>query len=125
MTSEIVRSEGDPPIKVEWRLGTSDGLYKINDVIIDAVSMGASERSDFASVIQRNGGQVGGLIASARYGRQVRSHREQEAVACRQLRSLKTAARLFNELPRGRSAVAASVDGFSRSGEREPACLAF
>jgi phospholipid transport system substrate-binding protein len=66
VTSEIVRPQGDPPIKVDWRLTTDDGLYKIADVIIDGVSMGASERAEFASVIQRSGGQVQGLLAMMR-----------------------------------------------------------
>lgn len=66
VTSEIVRPDGGPPIKVDWRLSTRDGLYKISDVIIDGVSMGASERSEFASVIQRSGGQVQGLLAMMR-----------------------------------------------------------
>jgi phospholipid transport system substrate-binding protein len=66
VTSEIVRPGGAPPIKVDWRMSTHDGLYKISDVIIDGVSMGASERSEFASVIQRNGGQVQGLLAMMR-----------------------------------------------------------
>jgi len=47
-------------------LTTGDGLYKIADLIIDGVSMGASERSEFASVIQRSGGQVQGLLAMMR-----------------------------------------------------------
>jgi phospholipid transport system substrate-binding protein len=66
VTSEIVRPAGAPPIKVDWRLSTRDGLYKISDVIIDGVSMAASERSEFASVIQRSGGQVQGLLAMMR-----------------------------------------------------------
>jgi phospholipid transport system substrate-binding protein len=66
VTSEIVRPEGGPPIKVEWRLGTRDGLYKVSDFIIDGVSMGASERTEFASLIQRSGGQVQGILAMRR-----------------------------------------------------------
>jgi phospholipid transport system substrate-binding protein len=66
VTSEIVRAAGAPPIKVDWRLSTRDGLYKISDVIIDGVSMEVSERSEFASVIQRSGGQVQGLLAMMR-----------------------------------------------------------
>jgi len=66
VTSEIVRPAGGRPIKVEWRLGTRDGLYKVDDVIIDGVSMGASERTEFASLIQRGGGQVQGLLAMMR-----------------------------------------------------------
>jgi len=68
VTSEIVRPEGGAPIKVEWRLGTRDGLYKVDDDIIDGVSMGVSERTEFASLIQRNGGQVEGLLATMRNG---------------------------------------------------------
>jgi phospholipid transport system substrate-binding protein len=66
VTSEIVRPDGRPPIKVDWHLSARDGLYKISDVIIDGVSMGASERSEFASMIQRSGGQVQGLLAMMR-----------------------------------------------------------
>jgi phospholipid transport system substrate-binding protein len=65
VTSEIVRPNR-PPIKVDWRLSTKDGLYKISDVVIDGASMRASERSEFASVIQRSGGQVQGLLAIMR-----------------------------------------------------------
>jgi phospholipid transport system substrate-binding protein len=66
VTSEIIRPQGAPPIKVDWSLSTRDGLYKISDVIIDGVSMRTSERSEFASVIQRNGGQVQALLAMLR-----------------------------------------------------------
>jgi phospholipid transport system substrate-binding protein len=66
VTSEIVRPQGAPPIKVDWQLSARDGLYKVSDVIIDGISMGASERSEFGSVIQRSGGQVQGLLAMMR-----------------------------------------------------------
>jgi phospholipid transport system substrate-binding protein len=65
VTSEIIRP-GGAPIKVDWRMTTGDGLYKISDVLIDGVSMGASERAEFASVIQRSGGQVQGLLTMMR-----------------------------------------------------------
>jgi phospholipid transport system substrate-binding protein len=62
VTSEIVRPGGAPPIKVDWRLTASDGLYKISDVIIDGVSMGVTERSEIAAMIQRSGGMQGLLV---------------------------------------------------------------
>jgi phospholipid transport system substrate-binding protein len=65
VTSEIVRPGGAPPIKVDWRLTARDGLYKISDVIIDGVSMGITERSEIAAMIQRSGG-VHGLFAMMR-----------------------------------------------------------
>jgi phospholipid transport system substrate-binding protein len=63
VTSEIVRPGGAPPIKVDWRLSTRDGLYKVSDVIIDGVSMGVTERSEIAAMIQRSGGMQGLLAA--------------------------------------------------------------
>jgi phospholipid transport system substrate-binding protein len=65
VTSEILRPGGAPPIKVDWRLTARDGLYKISDVIIDGVSMGVTERSEIAAMIQRSGG-VPGLLAIMR-----------------------------------------------------------
>jgi phospholipid transport system substrate-binding protein len=66
VTSEILRPGGAPPIKVDWRLSTRDGFYKISDVMIDGVSMGATERSEFAAMIQRSGGLMQGLLAMMR-----------------------------------------------------------
>jgi phospholipid transport system substrate-binding protein len=62
VTSEIVRPNGAPPTKVDWRLGWTDGTYKITDVIVDGISMAVTQRSEFASVIQRHGGQLQGLL---------------------------------------------------------------
>jgi phospholipid transport system substrate-binding protein len=65
VTSQIIRPQGSP-IAVEWRLGLSEGRYKISDVILDGVSMALTQRSEFAATIQRNGGQVAGLLAAMR-----------------------------------------------------------
>jgi phospholipid transport system substrate-binding protein len=65
VSSDII-SPGDAPIKVDWRLVTEDGAFKINDVIIEGISMMVTQRSEFASVIQRHGGQMGGLLALMR-----------------------------------------------------------
>jgi phospholipid transport system substrate-binding protein len=62
VTSEIVGPSGAPPTKVDWRLSPIDGTYKITDVIVDGISMAVTQRSEFASVIQRHGGQVQGLL---------------------------------------------------------------
>ena len=42
------------------------GDYKISDVSVDGISMAVTQRSEFASVIQHNGGQVQGLITMLR-----------------------------------------------------------
>jgi phospholipid transport system substrate-binding protein len=66
VASEIIRPTGAPPVKVDWHLADQNGTYKIRDVAVDGISMAVTQRSEFASVIQRNGGQVQGLIAMLR-----------------------------------------------------------
>ena len=65
VTSQIVRPQA-APIGVDWRLGVSDGHYKIEDVAIDGVSMALTERSEIAAQIARDGGQVEMLLAAMR-----------------------------------------------------------
>jgi phospholipid transport system substrate-binding protein len=62
ISSDVITPGAPQPLKVDWRLIDQGGAYKINDVIVDGVSMLVTQRSEFASVIQRHGGQVQGLI---------------------------------------------------------------
>lgn len=64
VSTEIIRTTGEPPARVDWLLTPQNGTYKITDVIVDGVSMAVTQRSEFASVIQRHGGQVQGLITA-------------------------------------------------------------
>jgi len=66
VSTDIIRPNGDGAIKVDWRLITDHGSFKINDVIIEGISMLVTQRSEFAAVIQRHGGQVGELLAMMR-----------------------------------------------------------
>lgn len=66
VSTDIMSPSGDAPIKVDWRLITDHGSFKINDVIIEGISMLVTQRSEFASVIQRHGGQVGELLVMMR-----------------------------------------------------------
>ena len=50
------------PLRIDWRLVNDAGAYTISDVIVEGVSMAVTQRSEFASVIQRHGGQIQGLI---------------------------------------------------------------
>ena len=64
--SEIMRPTGGPPVRVDWRVGSLDQTLKIVDVVVEGTSMSATLRSDFGSIIRRNGGGVAGLIAEMR-----------------------------------------------------------
>jgi phospholipid transport system substrate-binding protein len=58
--TQITRPSG-PPVAVDWRVRPRDGAFRIIDVMVEGVSMGITQRSEFASVIQSSGG-VAGLI---------------------------------------------------------------
>lgn len=63
--SQVVRPQG-PPVNVEWRVRSMNGALKIVDVIVEGVSMSVTQRAEFASVIQRGGGNVEALLAMLR-----------------------------------------------------------
>ena len=60
--SQIVQANGAPPINVNWRVRPESDGFKIVDVAVEGVSMGQTQRSEFASVIEQNGGKIQPLI---------------------------------------------------------------
>ena len=64
--SQIVQPGGAPPIHVDWQLTRAGGTWKITDVNVEGISMAVTERQEFSSVIQRNGGQVSALLTQLR-----------------------------------------------------------
>ncbi|MGH6990325.1 MAG: MlaC/ttg2D family ABC transporter substrate-binding protein [Stellaceae bacterium] len=64
VSSEIVHPNGEPPVKVSWRVRKGRNGYKIIDVGVEGVSMMLTQREEFASVIERNGGTVAGLTSA-------------------------------------------------------------
>lgn len=61
VVTNITSDDGSPPVKAGWRVKTaSDGKLKIVDVVVEGVSMLQTQRSEFDSVIRRNG--LEGLI---------------------------------------------------------------
>ena len=64
VTSRIL-SDGEPPLQVDWRLRQrSDGGLVTIDLIVEGVSLIVTLRSEFASVIERQG--FDGLLAELR-----------------------------------------------------------
>ena len=54
VSTRIARPSG-PPVKADWRVRVINGQYKIIDIMVEGVSMAVTQRSEFASVIKRNG----------------------------------------------------------------------
>ena len=62
--TEIAQTKG-PPIRVSWRVRGNDA-YRIVDVVVEGISMGITQRDEFASVIRKHGGKIEGLLAALR-----------------------------------------------------------
>jgi len=60
--STLIDRNGDAPADFGWRLRKVGGGFKVIDISVEGISMSVTHRSDFASVIERNGGQVQSLI---------------------------------------------------------------
>lgn len=57
-------SDDRPPLKVDWRLREIDGALVAIDVIVENVSLVVTQRSEFSSVVERQG--MDGLLAELR-----------------------------------------------------------
>ncbi|PCI55612.1 MAG: toluene tolerance protein [Alphaproteobacteria bacterium] len=67
LVSSSIVPENGPKIDVDWRVRKKkNGKFKVIDIIVEGVSMSLTQRSDFASVIQRGGGKVEVLLAHLR-----------------------------------------------------------
>jgi phospholipid transport system substrate-binding protein len=59
--TEIMRPDSQQPVAVDWRLRDNDGKLAIIDLAVDQVSLLVTQRSEFASVIER--GSIDDLLA--------------------------------------------------------------
>lgn len=66
MVFSDIGKTGEEPAHVQWRVRQTAQGIKIVDVIVEGVSMLVTQRSEFASVLQRNGGKVAGLTEMLR-----------------------------------------------------------
>jgi phospholipid transport system substrate-binding protein len=57
-----VKPVGETPIDFAWRVRETKGQMKVIDLAVEGISMSITHRSDYATVIERNGGNVQALI---------------------------------------------------------------
>ncbi len=63
VTGLIVKPNASaPPVKVDWRVRNKGGRQQVIDVIVEGVSMTVTQRSEFAAVIQKSGGDLDAFI---------------------------------------------------------------
>ncbi|MEQ9815190.1 MAG: ABC transporter substrate-binding protein [Azospirillaceae bacterium] len=65
VSTRINRGGGAPSVAVDWRVRDyGGGSFQILDVVIEGVSQGATQRNEYASIIQRNGGSIDALLST-------------------------------------------------------------
>lgn len=66
LVNTIVERPNSAAFALDWRVAEVDGQPKVVDVIAEGTSLRLTTRSEYASVISRNGGQVSALLAALR-----------------------------------------------------------
>ena len=64
--SRLLRPNGLKPIKVAWRVRADGHVYRVVDIMVEGLSMGLTQREEFASFIRQNNGRVQSLIIELR-----------------------------------------------------------
>lgn len=67
VNSRIVPDDG-PEIKINWHVREKSGDMRIVDVKVEGISLAISKRSEFSSIIAREGGQISALLDALRKG---------------------------------------------------------
>lgn len=67
LISTLITNPKNPePVVVDWRLRETDGQLRVLDMSIQGISMALTQRSEFSSIIQQNGGDINALLARLR-----------------------------------------------------------
>jgi len=55
------------PLPVQWKVRQGDdGQLRVTDIVVEGVSMAITQRSDFNSLLQGNGGKIDALLSALR-----------------------------------------------------------
>lgn len=63
--SRIAGRNGES-IRVDWQLRRRDGNFVVVDVAVEAISIAATLREEYGSILRQNGGNVGKLVEALR-----------------------------------------------------------
>jgi phospholipid transport system substrate-binding protein len=66
LVSTLVERPNTPPFALDWRVAEITGQPKVVDMIAEGTSLRLTTRSEYAAVIQRNGGRVAALLDAMR-----------------------------------------------------------
>ena len=61
-----INRRNDTPVAITYVVKRFAGVARIVDVVVEGISMGITQRAEFASVIRNRGGKVAGLLTALR-----------------------------------------------------------
>lgn len=61
--TEVDPGEGKPPVKLDWQVKVNGDSYSIVDIRVEGASMAITQRDEFTSVLDKNGGDIPELLA--------------------------------------------------------------
>jgi phospholipid transport system substrate-binding protein len=64
LVGTIINRPNSPPANVQWVVDSSTGSPKIVDVVAEGTSLRLTQRSDYASYLERHGNDIGQLLAA-------------------------------------------------------------
>ena len=64
VSSVLLATKKKPEVKIDWRVYTKDPMKPlIRDLIIEGLSLARTQREEFSSIIESNGGDINALFA--------------------------------------------------------------
>jgi phospholipid transport system substrate-binding protein len=76
LVNTLVERPGSPAFGLDWRVAEVGGTPKVVDVIAEGTSLRLTTRSEYSSVVARNGNNVGALLTAMRQQIQLLAARE-------------------------------------------------
>ncbi len=64
LVGTIINRPNAPPANVQWVIDSSSGSPKVVDVVAEGTSLRLTQRSDYASYLERHGNDIGQLLAA-------------------------------------------------------------
>lgn len=62
----VVERSGNKPVNITWLVTVEGSTLRISDVVAEGMSLRMTQRSDYASFMARNGGNMDALLAALR-----------------------------------------------------------
>ena len=66
LVTTIVERPGSAAVNLDWRVAEVNGQPRVVDLVAEGTSLRLTQRSEYSSVVQRGGNQIGALLAAMR-----------------------------------------------------------